>query len=91
MWFEFWIENIVGDLAPNTLRNYRERYKQNIQPIIGTMLLSDVKPLSLIHISYPFILLDLVLSCVSAIQALLIMMSQNRQEEKDRRRAERCV
>lgn len=25
-WFEFWIENIVGDLAPNTLRNYRERY-----------------------------------------------------------------
>ena len=37
---------------------------------------------------YPFILLDLVLSCVAAIQALLIMMSQNRQEEKDRRRAE---
>ena len=45
VWFEFWIENIVGDLAPNTLRNYRERYKQNIQPIIGTMLLSDVKPM----------------------------------------------
>lgn len=44
-WFSFWIENIVGDLAPNTLRNYRERYKQNIQPIIGTMLLSDVKPM----------------------------------------------
>ena len=37
---------------------------------------------------YPFILLDLVLSCVAAIQAPLIMMSQNRQEEKDRRRAE---
>lgn len=34
---------------------------------------------------YPFILLDLVLSCVAAIQAPLIMMSQNRQEEKDRR------
>lgn len=45
VWFEFWIENIVGDLAPNTLRNYRERYKQNIHPIIGTMLLSDVKPM----------------------------------------------
>ena len=44
-WFSFWIENIVGDLAPNTLRNYRERYKQNIQPIIGKMLLSDVKPM----------------------------------------------
>ena len=32
--------------------------------------------------------LNLVLSCVAAIQAPLIMMSQNRQEEKDRRRAE---
>ena len=37
---------------------------------------------------HPFILLNLVLSCVAAIQAPLIMMSQNRQEEKDRRRAE---
>ena len=32
--------------------------------------------------------MNLVLSCVAAIQALLIMMSQNRQEEKDRRRAD---
>ena len=37
---------------------------------------------------YPFILLNLVLSCVAALQAPLIMRSQNRQEEKDRRRAE---
>ena len=37
---------------------------------------------------YPFVLLNLVLSCVAAAQAPLIMMSQNRQEEKDRRRAE---
>ena len=44
-WFEFWISHIVGDLAPNTKRNYRERYKQNIQPIIGKILLSDVKPM----------------------------------------------
>ena len=44
-WFEFWINNIVSDLAPNTLRNYRERYKQNIQPVIGRMLLKNVKPL----------------------------------------------
>ncbi|MDO4522576.1 MAG: N-terminal phage integrase SAM-like domain-containing protein, partial [Eubacteriales bacterium] len=44
-WFSFWIENIVGDLAPNTIRNYRERYKQNIQPIIGPMKLADVKPM----------------------------------------------
>ena len=44
-WFEYWINHIVCDLAPNTRRNYRERYKRNIQPIIGRMRLSDVKPL----------------------------------------------
>ena len=37
---------------------------------------------------YPFILLNLLLSCVAAIQAPLIMMSQNRQEEKDRQRSQ---
>lgn len=37
---------------------------------------------------YPFILLNLVLSCVAAIQAPVIMMAQNRQESKDRLRAE---
>lgn len=37
---------------------------------------------------YPFILLNLVLSCVAAVQAPLIMMSQQRQEKKDRRRNE---
>ena len=36
---------------------------------------------------YPFILLNLVLSCLAALQAPIIMMSQNRQEAKDRRRA----
>ncbi len=37
---------------------------------------------------YPFILLNLILSCVAAIQAPVIMMSQNRQEEKDRLRSQ---
>lgn len=37
---------------------------------------------------YPFILLNLILSCLAAVQAPIIMMSQNRQEEKDRIRAE---
>lgn len=36
---------------------------------------------------YPFILLNLVLSCIAALQAPLIMMSQNRKEEKDRQRS----
>lgn len=38
---------------------------------------------------YPFILLNLVLSCLAALQAPVIMMSQNRQEEKDRERAKK--
>lgn len=37
---------------------------------------------------YPFILLNLVLSCIAAIQAPVIMMSQNRKETKDRKRAQ---
>jgi uncharacterized membrane protein len=37
---------------------------------------------------YPFILLNLILSCLAAIQAPIIMMSQNRLEQKDRQRAE---
>lgn len=37
---------------------------------------------------YPFILLNLILSCLAAIQAPIIMMSQNRQEQKDRQRGE---
>ena len=37
---------------------------------------------------YPFILLNLILSCLAAIQAPIIMMSQNRQESKDRIRGE---
>lgn len=44
-WFEYWINHIVGDLAPNTRRNYRERYTHNIQPVLGNMPLAEVKPM----------------------------------------------
>jgi uncharacterized membrane protein len=37
---------------------------------------------------YPFILMNLILSCIAALQAPVIMMSQNRQDEKDRMRGE---
>ncbi|MCK6596692.1 MAG: DUF1003 domain-containing protein [Bacteriovoracaceae bacterium] len=50
--------------------------------IVNTLLLKDKA-----FDPYPFILLNLVLSCIAAIQAPVIMMSQNRQEEKDRRRS----
>jgi uncharacterized membrane protein len=38
---------------------------------------------------FPFILMNLILSCIAALQAPIIMMSQNRQEEKDRSRAKK--
>lgn len=50
--------------------------------ILNTFLMTS-KPAD----PYPFIFLNLLLSCVAALQAPIIMMSQNRQEEKDRRRA----
>ena len=42
-WFNRWLKDVVGNRAPNTLRNYRERYEHNVQPFIGSMLLRDVK------------------------------------------------
>ena len=55
VWFEFWIAHIVGDLAPNTRRNYRERYEYNVKPLIGGMQLADVKPM---HCKKVFIQMD---------------------------------
>lgn len=44
-WFNRWLKDVVGNRAPNTLRNYRERYEHNVQPFIGSMLLRNVKPM----------------------------------------------
>lgn len=44
-WFDYYTNNLICDLAPNTRRNYEERYKHNIQPVIGKMVISDVKPM----------------------------------------------
>ena len=44
-WFAYWMENMICDLAPNTRRNYRERYENNIQAVIGAMQMSDVRPM----------------------------------------------
>ena len=61
--------------------------------IFGTILFIWICVNSYILLSrpfdpYPFILLNLILSCIAAIQAPIIMMSQNRQESRDRKRAE---
>lgn len=44
-WETFWRENLLTGLAANTIRNYRERYEKNVKPILGDMLLTDVKPM----------------------------------------------
>ena len=69
-WFDFWIENIVGDLAPNTLRNYRDRYKHNIQPVIGRIKLTDAKPM---HCKKVFIEMDADYSGSTIRQAYITM------------------
>lgn len=47
--------------------------------VLNTIILKDGKEID----PYPFILLNLLLSCIAALQAPIIMMSQNRQAEKD--------
>ena len=61
--------------------------------IFGVILLSWIGINTYVLLSkpfdpFPFILLNLILSCLAAIQAPIIMMSQNRQEARDRKRAE---
>ena len=56
--------------------------------LILWILFNSIAPLRAIFDPYPFILMNLILSCIAALQAPIIMMSQNRQEEKDRKRAE---
>ena len=52
------------------------------------MLLNSIQFITKPFDPYPFIFLNLILSCLAAIQAPIIMMSQNRQEERDRIHAE---
>jgi uncharacterized membrane protein len=52
------------------------------------ILFNTITPLQANFDPYPFILMNLILSCIAALQAPIIMMSQNRVEEKDRKRSE---
>jgi uncharacterized membrane protein len=56
--------------------------------ILGWMVINVVLLIDHSFDPFPFILLNLILSCLAAIQAPVIMMSQNRQEQKDRIRSE---
>jgi uncharacterized membrane protein len=52
------------------------------------ILFNTLSPMKDVFDPYPFILMNLVLSTIAAMQAPIIMMSQNRKEEKDRKRSE---
>jgi uncharacterized membrane protein len=54
--------------------------------LIVWVLYNSIAPTKNDFDPYPFILMNLILSCIAALQAPVIMMSQNRQEEKDRQR-----
>lgn len=56
--------------------------------LIGWIFFNSFASTAYIFDPYPYILMNLILSCVAALQAPIIMMSQNRQEEKDRKRSE---
>ena len=56
--------------------------------LFSWIVLNSLLPAGETFDPYPFILMNLVLSCIAALQAPIIMMSQNRQEKKDRIRAE---
>ena len=56
--------------------------------LIGWIFINSFILLNKAFDPYPYILLNLILSCVAAIQAPVIMMSQNRREAKDRQRAQ---
>ena len=83
-------ENTLGQRAADKLAKFAGSWKFII--IFGTTLLVwiciNIFFLTNPFDPYPFILLNLVLSCIAAIQAPVIMMSQNRKEEKDRSRSE---
>jgi len=84
-------ENLtLGDKMADNIAKFTGSWTFIIIFISCLILWMLVNTLFLIHAfdEYPFILLNLVLSCIAAIQAPVIMMSQSRQEKKDRLRSQ---
>lgn len=92
---------ISNKLRENENLSFAERISDNVASFGGSWkfiisflslmlfwILGNVYFLTKSFDPYPFILLNLILSCVAALQAPIIMMSQNRKEVKDRKRAE---
>jgi len=79
-----------GDIMSDRLAAYAGSWKFIItfMLILVIWIIINIIMLGKSFDPYPFILLNLVLSCTAAIQAPILMMSQNRQESKDRIRSE---
>ena len=81
----------VGDLLADKVAEFGGSWKFILCFAAMMMVWITINTISLLRTPFdpfPYILLNLVLSCLAAIQAPVIMMSQNRQESKDRLRAE---
>ena len=88
---EFDKDLTLGEKMADGLASFGGSWKFLI--IFGALLMAWIALNSIMLLKkpfdpYPFILLNLVLSCLAAIQAPVIMMSQNRQESKDRLRSQ---
>lgn len=80
-----------GERLADAVAKFGGSWKFIIMFIATLIIWITINVVSLFHKPfdpYPFILLNLILSCLAAVQAPVIMMSQNRQEAKDRRRGE---
>lgn len=82
----------TGDVVADKVAAFGGSWKFIIIFSVAIVLWIGINSIKLLQMKvfdpFPFILLNLVLSCVAALQAPVIMMSQNRQEAKDRMRAE---
>ncbi len=92
----------LSDVSDNETRKFGERMADRVASFGGSwtfilvffsVLLVWIALNSFVLLNksfdpYPYILLNLILSCIAAIQAPVIMMSQNRKEAKDRKRAQ---
>ncbi|OYT36891.1 hypothetical protein B6U91_00040 [Candidatus Pacearchaeota archaeon ex4484_71] len=79
-----------GQKASDTLTKYAGSWGFIIGFLVFLLIWMAINAYGWVHSwdPYPFILLNLVLSCLAAIQAPIILMSQNRAAQKDRQRAE---
>ena len=88
---EFEEQRTVGQRVADRLASFGGSWKFIIifmSVLSGWIILNSIVLITRRFDPFPFILLNLVLSCLAALQAPVIMMSQNRQESKDRLRAQ---